>query len=218
VAASQEDCASPPGDPESLTLSVNSSATVASGLSVHFAGVTRDHYDDGRFDVLAEVRFAWADQSASEIVSALAKPAFRPILGHCWRLKDGGDEGVVVEVSMTADATSLATCEASAEAVPPVLEDYAEIAVGTPFRATLRYDDGSHQWQVDPQPKILLHHATRIDWKNLAEFGGRGLGLARGSEVHAVFHIVESKVEHIPSRNQWLSEHIAVLDSACLPP
>ncbi len=214
---------SPPGEcvpiagvqPEQLKVSLNSASTIASGMSVHFVSRSQDHYEDGGFDVLTEVRFTWGEDSATEIVSALAKPAFRPVLGHCWRLEESGDDSVVVKVVAAQGTKKLPVCTDGTHNDLPILEDYGQIAVGQKYRATLRYGDQSHQWEVYPQPKILLHHATRMHWTNLAEQGRRGLGLARGTEVTTVFRVESSDIRKDPGRNPWFSEHKATLESAC---
>lgn len=97
----------------------------------------------------------------------------------------------------------------------PVFDSYYDVADGARFQATLRYDPQSHDWAVEPQPEILHHHATRIDWSNLDTIGG--LGRASGGEVHVTFRFESSEVEKIPDEHAWLSTHVATIETACLP-
>ncbi|MEM6997113.1 MAG: hypothetical protein AAF721_41800 [Myxococcota bacterium] len=204
-----------PSEPaERLTLSVNSAADVASGLQVHFVGSSQDHYDDGRFDIIAEFAFRWGEQSDTAIVSTLAEPTWKSVLSHCWRFVALDDEGAALEVSPAVAGPTLGPCDAPSGLAE--FDSYYDVAPGKRFAATLTYDDDGHAWSVSPTPKILHHHATRIEWDNLAAVGRTGLGAARGRPVRAVFVFSDSKVVQVEPR-RWNSTHHATLESVCLP-
>lgn len=206
--------------PERIALSTNSAAVTASGLEVHFVGSSLDHYDDGSFEALAEIRFAWGTLEASEIVSTLARPEdtpLRPILGHCWRLVASADGTATVEVALeeSSGAARLPRCAAHPTSAP-IFDSYYAVEIGPPFQAIIAYDEDAHDWLVSPRPKILRHHATRIDWENLTPWGERGLGAARGDNVRIEFSFVSSEVK-VRGERQWTSRHVAKIDTACRP-
>ena len=213
--------------PERLELTVNGSRRTASGLAVHFVGSSDDHYEDGGFDRLAEVRFSWGDEETTELVSVLGwaeeeaeRQTFRSALDHCWRLFEVREDRVVVEIFADAPGgRRLPSCDEeppAAEALP-LFDSYHQVADGARFRATIEYDAAGNAWAVAPTPTILRHHGTRIEWANLAEQGHAGLGLARGHPVQITLRFTSTTIDKIPGERRWRSEHVAVIESACLP-
>ena len=212
---------------ERLELTVNTSQRTASGMTVHFVGSSDDHYEDGGFDRLAEVHFSWGDEETTELVSVLApvddeagRRSFRSALDHCWRLVEFREDRVVVEVLADApDGRRLPSCD---ERPPPseplpIFDSYRQVADGARFRAVIEYDVAGHAWAVVPTPTILRHHGTRIEWANLVELGHAGLGLARGRPVQITLRFTSSTIDKIPGERRWRSEHVAVIESACIP-
>ncbi len=204
-------------EPERLELSQKSASYIASGMMVHFASQSEEQLEDGTFDVQTEMRFTWSDESQTDIVSAKAKTEFSAALGHCWRLASRDADKLIVEVVLAASegATVLPKCVRGEKAKAPLLVDYAEIVEGETFRANLGYEEDSHQWEVYPPPMPLMHHATGIEWTNLAAFG-KELGAARGSTLQAQFVVDSTETLKIPDQYMWFSEHKATLKSVCL--
>ena len=220
VAPVNEDAASTcePAHPlERVELETRSAITLASGLEVHFVGTSEDLYEDGSSDLLAEFRFGWGADANSELVSALS-PATEQTLGtaldHCWRLVELRDGAAILDVALASSASgTLDRCVAPMAL--PVFERFSDASEGARFQATLRYDAAAHAWSVVPAPEILLHHASRIEWSNLAAFGRAGLGKARDQDVRVGFFLESIEITKVADQHLWLSKYVATIESAC---
>lgn len=88
-----------PTDAATLEVAVGSSKTSPDGLRVDYAGTTRDHYADGRFDAFATLRFRRGAQEEPWLPSVLAPSPARVILGHCIALRHADDRRAVLQVA-----------------------------------------------------------------------------------------------------------------------
>lgn len=88
-----------PADAATLEVAVGGSKTSPDGLRVDYAGTTRDHYADGRFDAFATLRFRRGAQEEPWLPSVLAPSPARVILGHCIALRHADDRRAVLQVA-----------------------------------------------------------------------------------------------------------------------
>lgn len=206
---------------ERIQLPSNGSVSVASGLRVHFVGVSEDLYDDGGFDLLADIRLQWGDVADGAVVSTLTPPKFRKALGHCWRVTKADADGASIEVALASDIamTHLPSCREAGlpEAGLEPLSSFGQADVGARFAVTLRYESDRHEWLVSPAPRILPHHASRLTWNALAAWGHQGLGAARERDVLATIRVIDKEIKAVPGRRQWRGSYVAVIEAACLP-
>lgn len=88
--------------PNAIAISIASGETrgVGDGLEIRFDGIQYDHFDDGRFEIDAELTFSREGREQRRRLSTLAPHAREPILGHCVRVLRYPPERVVVEVSV----------------------------------------------------------------------------------------------------------------------
>lgn len=96
-------CAAAAGRAERLELKAGEARTTKSGLTVTFHGTSHDSYADGTTDLLVSLSFSRGGQKATRLPSGLARQlSFEPLLGHCWRLADGGGDRVIIEIAPLA--------------------------------------------------------------------------------------------------------------------
>lgn len=92
-----------PADAQTLDVAVGGSQTSRGGLRVDYAGVTRDHYGDGRFEIFATLRFRRGTGEEQRLPSVLAPSPASVVLGHCVRLRSADDRRAVLLVAALPD-------------------------------------------------------------------------------------------------------------------
>ncbi len=88
-----------PADAATLEVAAFGSKTSPGGLRVDYAGTTRDHYADGRFDAFATLRFRRGTQDDTWLPSVLAPSQARVILGHRVALRSADDRRAVLQIA-----------------------------------------------------------------------------------------------------------------------
>lgn len=88
--------------PEIVHVDVGRTVTSRSGVAVTFVGISHDDYDDGRFEVLATLRFTRGTVHETRMVSVLAPESAQDVVGHCWRLVRANDQSAEVALSALA--------------------------------------------------------------------------------------------------------------------
>jgi hypothetical protein len=98
LAGRDESCLLPAAAP-TLKLASGGSHTVESGLTVRYLGTRHDHYDDGRFEVVATLEFRRGAEHERREWSALAPSTPSQLFGHCVRLLSTGADGAVLRLA-----------------------------------------------------------------------------------------------------------------------
>ncbi len=88
-----------PVETPTIELGPRQSLRIESGLTVRYLGSVHDHYDDGRFEVLAHLQFSRGGEPQDRRPNALAPPVASEVLGHCFRLLGIRNQAAVLQLA-----------------------------------------------------------------------------------------------------------------------
>jgi len=136
----------------------------------------------------------------------------------CCRGDPAGARSSSPSVGDLSDPRPAAPADGAADAAPPCpgpavprLESYLDVRI--PDVYWLEMNHGSGGWEPAQHLRMPLHHATRLDLTNLADFPHLAAGVT--GPVRLVIEITARDIEHDPARATWFATYHARIVEVC---
>lgn len=105
-------------------------------------------------------------------------------------------------------------CGADADA--PRATDFGALVEGSRHHAFVRWREPG-EWAPEATLDMPLHHASRLEWTNLDDFGPLAEAATRAERLRVTFRVLGRAIEHDPDRATFFATYTALIETLCSP-